>query len=62
MFVPMTVTIHTRTYVNPEIQTADIRKVIMYHFFQKRLLQSGMVRYKRTRAGRDRTQRIRFIS
>lgn len=62
MILPTTVTIHTSTYVKPEIHTADMRKVIMNHFFQKPLLQSGMVRNSRVMMGRDKTQRIRFMS
>lgn len=49
-------------YVKPEIHTADMRKVIMNHFFQKPLLQSGVVRNSRVMMGRDKTQRIRFRS
>lgn len=55
-------TIHTSTYVKPEIHTADMRKVIMNHFFQKPLLQSGVVRNSRVMMGRDKTQRIRLKS
>ena len=55
-------TIHTSRYVKPEIQTADMKKVIMNHFFQNLLLQSGMVRKSRTMMGRDKTQRILFKS
>lgn len=62
MILPTTVTIHTSTYVKPEIHTADMRKVIMNHFFQKPLLQSGVVRNSRVMMGRDKTQRIRFRS
>ncbi len=62
VILPTTVTIHTSTYVKPEIQTADMRKVIMNHFFQNLLLQSGMVRKSRVMMGRDRTQKIRFRS
>lgn len=60
--LPTTVTIHTRMYVKPEIHTADMKNVIMNHFFQKPLLQSGMVRKSRVMMGRDRTQKIRFRS
>lgn len=49
-------------YVKPEIHTADMRNVIMNHFFQKPLLQSGVVRKSRMMMGRDKTQRIRFRS
>lgn len=56
------VTIHTSKYVKPEIQTADMMKVTMYHCFQNLLLQSGMVRNSRVMMGRDNTQRIRFRS
>ena len=56
------VTIHTRMYVKAEIQTADMRKVIMNHFFQNLLRQSGMVRKSRTISGRERTQKMRFTS
>ena len=56
------VTIHTSTYVTAEIQTADMRNVIMNHFFQNLLRQSGMVRNSRRMIGRDRTQMIRFRS
>lgn len=62
MILPTTVTIHTSMYVNPEIQTADMRKVIMNHFFQNLLLQSGMVRKSRVMMGKERTQKIRFMS
>lgn len=62
VILPTTVTIHTRMYVKPEIHTADMRNVIMNHFFQKPLLQSGMVRKSRVMMGRDKTQRIRFRS
>lgn len=56
------VTIHTNTYVKAEIQTADMRKVIMNHRFQNLLLQSGIVRNSRTMTGRERTQIIRLRS
>lgn len=49
-------------YVKPEIQTADMKKVIMNQCFQNLLLQSGMVRKSRVMMGRDKTQRIRFRS
>lgn len=62
MTLPTTVTIHTSMYVKPEIHTADMKKVIMYHFFQNPLLQSGMVRKSRVMMGRDKTQKIRFRS
>ena len=62
MISPTTVTIHTSTYVKPEIMTADIKKVIMNQPFQNLLLQSGMVKKSRMMMGRDKTQRIRFRS
>lgn len=62
MTLPTTVTIHTSMYVKPEIHTADMKKVIMYHFFQNPLLQSGTVSKSRVMMGRDKTQRIRFRS
>lgn len=60
--LPTTVTIHTSMYVKPEIHTADMKKVTMNQFFQKLLLQSGVVRKSRAMMGRDKTQRIRFRS
>lgn len=49
-------------YVKAEIHTADMKKVTMNQFFQKLLLQSGVVRKSRVMMGRDKTQRIRFRS
>lgn len=60
--LPTTVTIHTSMYVKAEVHTADMKKVTMNQFFQKLLLQSGVVRKSRVMMGRDRTQRIRFMS
>lgn len=60
--LPTTVTIHTSMYVKPEIHTADMKKVTMNQFFQKLLLQSGVVRKSRVMMGKDKTQRIRFRS
>lgn len=48
--------------MKPEIHTADMKKVTVNHFFQKLLLQSGVVRKSRVMMGRDKTQRIRFRS
>lgn len=62
MILPTIVTIQTRMYVKPEIQTADMRKVIINHPFQNLLLQSGMVRKSRVMRGKDKTQKIRFRS
>lgn len=62
MPLPTTVTIHTSTYVKPEIHTADMRKVIMNHFLQKPLRQSGMVRNRRVMMGRHKTHSIRLRS
>lgn len=56
--LPTTVTIHTSTYVKPDIHTADMRNVIMNHFLQKPLRQSGMVRNSRVMMGRDKTHSI----
>lgn len=56
------VTIHTRMYVKAEIQTADMKKASMNHFFQKGFLQSGIVRYSTVMMGRASTHKILFRS